>query len=77
MADDENERAERNKNLIARLIAPPTTAQVMAEIDLEIGDALELAVSAKLPTLVRLLRIAKLEVAQAKSTLKLKLNDKP
>jgi hypothetical protein len=44
--------------------APPTKAQVLSELDLEISDAINLAVAADLPTLVRLLRMAKLEVVQ-------------
>jgi hypothetical protein len=64
MADGEKERAARNRALLARMGAPPTKAQVLSELDLEISDAINLAVAADLPTLVRLLRMAKLEVVQ-------------
>jgi hypothetical protein len=64
MADGENERTARNRALLARMGAPPTKAQVLSELDLEISDAINLVVAADLPTLVRLLRMAKLEVVQ-------------
>jgi hypothetical protein len=64
MADGEKERTARNRALLARMGAPPTKAQVLSELDLEISDAINLAVAADLPTLVRLLRMAKLEVVQ-------------
>jgi hypothetical protein len=64
MADGEKERTARNRALLARMGAPPTQAQVLAELDLEISGAINLAVAAHLPTLVRLLRMAKLEVVQ-------------
>jgi hypothetical protein len=66
------ERANRNKDLIARMGAPPTTAQVLDEIDLEIGDALAFAVAANFPSVVRLLRMTKLELAQIKGQRALK-----
>jgi hypothetical protein len=66
MDDAEKERAERNKDLVARMCAPPTRAQILAEIDLEIGDAIHLAAAANFPSVVRLLRMAKFEVAQVK-----------
>jgi hypothetical protein len=61
MAYREKDRAARNRDLIARLGAAPTRAQVLAELDFEIGDTLQLAAAADFPTLVRLLRMAKLE----------------
>jgi hypothetical protein len=64
MADREKDRAARNKVLIARMSAPPTKAQIFAEIDLEISDAINLAVAADVPALLRLLRTAKAEVAE-------------
>jgi hypothetical protein len=64
MADGEKERTARNRALLARMGAAPTKAQVVTELDLEINDAINLAVTADLPTLVRLLRMAKLEVVQ-------------
>jgi hypothetical protein len=64
MADGEEERTARNKALLARMGAPPTRAQVLTEIDLEIGGAINLAMAGDFPTLVRLLRMANLEVAQ-------------
>jgi hypothetical protein len=64
MADDKKERTARNRALLARMGAPPTKAQVLTELDLEINDATNLAVAADLPTLVRLLRMAKLELDQ-------------
>ena len=42
---DERERDVRNKALIARLGAPPTKAQILAELDLEISDAIDLALA--------------------------------
>jgi hypothetical protein len=54
--------------------APPTKAQVLTELDLEISDAINLAVTADLPTLVRLLRMAKLEVVQIQRRSELKDN---
>jgi hypothetical protein len=64
MADREKDRAARNRDLIARMGAPPTRAQILAELDFEIGDALQLAIAADLQSLVRLLRMAKLEVSE-------------
>jgi hypothetical protein len=57
MADREQERAARNRDLIARMGAAPTKAQILTELDFEIGDALQLAIAADLQSLVRLLRM--------------------
>jgi hypothetical protein len=70
MADDEKERTARNRALLARMGAAPTKAQVLSELDLEISDALNLAMA--LPALVRLLRMAKLEVVQVRRRSELK-----
>jgi hypothetical protein len=72
MADGENERTTRNRALLARMGAPPTKAQVLTEIDFEIGDAIQLAATSNFPTLVRLLRMAQLEVAQLRRRPELK-----
>jgi hypothetical protein len=56
--------AARNRALLSRMGAPPTKAQVLTEIDFEIGDAIQLAATSNFPTLVRLLRMAQLEVAK-------------
>jgi hypothetical protein len=61
---DERERDARNKALIARLAAPPTKAQILAELALEISDAIDLALAANLRGVAHLLRMAKLEVDQ-------------
>jgi|HubBroStandDraft_1064217.scaffolds.fasta_scaffold886652_2 hypothetical protein len=45
MADGEKERTARNRALLSRMGAPPTKAQVLTEIDFEIGDAIQLAAS--------------------------------
>jgi hypothetical protein len=63
MANGERERAARNRDLLARLAAPPTKAQVLAELDLEISGATELAVALDFRPVVRLLRMAKQEVS--------------
>jgi hypothetical protein len=60
MADGEKERTARNRALLARMGAPPTKVRVLTELDLEISDAINLAAAADLPTLLRLLRMAKL-----------------
>jgi hypothetical protein len=60
----ERERDARNNALIARLRAPPTKAQILAELDLEISDAIDLALAANLRGVAHLLRMAKLEVDQ-------------
>jgi hypothetical protein len=72
MADGEEDRTARNKALLARMGAPPTRAQVLAEIELEISDATNLAMAVDFPTLVRLLRMANLEVAQIRRRSELK-----
>jgi hypothetical protein len=64
MADREKERAARNKAVIARMGVPPTMARILAELDLEISDALQLAAAANLQGLARSLRMAKAEVGQ-------------
>jgi hypothetical protein len=64
MTDREKDRTARNKDRIARMATPPTKAQILAEIETEIGDVIDLAVAADFPTLVRLLRMAKLEASQ-------------
>jgi hypothetical protein len=64
MTDRDKERAARNRDLLARMGAPPTQVQVLAEIDLEITDLILLAAASDFPTLVRLLRMAQLEVGQ-------------
>ncbi len=61
---DERERDARNNALIARLRAPPTKAQILGELDLEISDAIDLALAANLRGVAHLLRMAKLEVDQ-------------
>jgi hypothetical protein len=71
---DETERGTRNKALIARLGAPPTKAQIRAEIDLEISDVITLAVAADMRGVAHLLRMAKLEVAHIQRR---ELRDKP
>jgi hypothetical protein len=63
MADRENERVARNRDLLAAMATPPTKAQVLAELDLEISDATELAVALDFRGVVRLLRMAKHEVS--------------
>lgn len=60
MTDREEERAAR----IARMAAAPTKAQILAELDFEISDALHLSTTANLPSMVRWLRMAKLEVTR-------------
>jgi hypothetical protein len=64
MPDREAERTARNRELIARMSTAPTKAQILAELDLEIDDALQLATAADLVSLVRVLRMAKFEVSQ-------------
>jgi hypothetical protein len=72
MADGENERTARNRALLSRMGVPPTKAQVLTEIDFEIGGAIHLAATSNFPTLVRLLRMAQLEVAQLRRRPELK-----
>jgi hypothetical protein len=62
MADEK--RTARNRNLFTRMGATPTKAQILAEIDLEISDAINLAAAADFPALLRLLRTAKAEVVE-------------
>ena len=64
MTDPDKERDSRNKALLARLGAPPSTAQILEEIDAEISDALHFATAADLQSLMRLLRMAKFEVSR-------------
>jgi hypothetical protein len=64
MSKGDEGRTARNRALLARMGAPPTKAEVLTEIDLEISGAINLAVAADLPTLVRLLQMAKHEVFQ-------------
>jgi hypothetical protein len=64
MADREKERAARNRDLIARMSVPPTKAQILDELDLEISDAIHLATMADFRTLLRVLRMARLELGQ-------------
>ena len=61
---DEREKDARNNALLARLGAPPTKAQILAELALEISDAIDLALAANLRGVAHLLRMAKLEVEQ-------------
>jgi hypothetical protein len=63
MADREEKRTARNRNLFTRMAATPTKAQILAEIDLEISDAINLAAAADFPALLRLLRTAKAEAS--------------
>jgi hypothetical protein len=51
--DGEGERTAWNRALLAQMGAPPTKAQVLTEIDFEIGDAIQLAAASNFPTLVR------------------------
>jgi hypothetical protein len=64
MPDHEQDRSARNRALIAGMATPPTKAQILAELDFEIDEALKLVTAADLPTLVRVLRSAKLEVSR-------------
>jgi hypothetical protein len=75
MANREEKRTARNRDLLARMSVPPTRAQILAEIDLDISDAIRLAVAADLPTLLRLLRTAKSEVVELRGRAEFK--DKP
>jgi hypothetical protein len=59
---DEEDRTARNKALLAGLGAPPSTARILEEIDVDICDALHFATAADLQSLMRLLRMAKFEV---------------
>jgi hypothetical protein len=64
MAERDEERTARNSALIAQMAAPPTKAQILAELALEISDAINLALAANLRGVAHLLRMAKLEVEQ-------------
>jgi hypothetical protein len=72
---DERERDARNNALLARLGSPPTKAQILAELDLEIIDAIDLALAANLRGVAHLLRMAKLEVEQVQR--RSELNERP
>jgi hypothetical protein len=72
VAGGEIERTARGRDLIDRMSATPTTAQILAEIDLEVSDALDLAMATDLQSLVPLLRLAKLEVLQLQRRQELK-----
>ena len=75
MADPEKDKAGRNRDVIARMSVPPNKAQILAELGLEIGDAIRLATAADFSTLVRLLRTAKAEVVELRGRPEFK--DKP
>jgi hypothetical protein len=60
MADRERERAAR----IARMAATPVKPQFLAELDLEITDAIRLAIAGEFQVLLRLLLTAKAEVVE-------------
>ena len=64
MADRDKERFERNQNLIARMAAPPTRAELLAQLDEELNEALDLAVQLNERTTVRGLRMVRLELCQ-------------
>jgi hypothetical protein len=64
MTDRDKERDARNKALLARLGAPPSTPRILEEIDIEISDALHFATATDLQSLIRLLRMAKFEVSR-------------
>jgi hypothetical protein len=49
MTDPEKNRAARNRVLLARMGATPTKAQILAALDLEIADAIGLAVAGGRP----------------------------
>jgi hypothetical protein len=63
MADREKERAARNKNLMARMCVAPTKAQILAELDREICDAINSAVAVDLHALAGLLRMARIDMS--------------
>ena len=56
MPDREKERSARNRDHIARMSVAPTKPQFLAELDDQLGNALDLATAADLPSFVRLLR---------------------
>jgi len=64
MADRDKERFERNQNLIARRAAPPTRAQLLAQLDEDLNEAIDLAVQLNERTTVRGLRMVCLELCQ-------------
>jgi hypothetical protein len=64
MADRDRERFERNQNLIARMAAPPTRAQLLAQLDEELNEAIDLAVRLNERTTARGLRMVRLELCQ-------------
>jgi hypothetical protein len=55
---------ERNQNLIARMAAPPTRAELLAQLDEELNEAIDLAVQLNERTTVRGLRMVRLELCQ-------------
>ena len=64
MADRGRERAERNRDLLAGMLSPPNKAQVLAEIEVEIGNLIELATESNFIALTRQLRRAQLEAGE-------------
>jgi hypothetical protein len=62
MVGRKEERGARNKDLLARMRAPPIKAQIFAEIDFEISDAIRLAAAANFAALLGLLRSAESEI---------------
>jgi hypothetical protein len=64
MADRDKELFERNQTLIARMAVPPTRAQILAQIDEGLREAIQLAVGLNDRNLVRGLRMAHLDLCQ-------------
>jgi hypothetical protein len=64
MADRDKELFERNQTLIARMAVPPTRAQILAQIDEGLREAIQLAVRLNDRNLVRGLRMVHLDLCQ-------------
>ena len=64
MTDRDKERFERNQKVIARMGVPPTRAELLANIDEELREVIQLAVRLKERTLVRGLQMVRSELCQ-------------
>jgi hypothetical protein len=66
LADRDEEGFKRNHSLIGRMAAPTTTAQILAYLDEELGELIQLAVRMNEDSMLRRLHAARRELCEMK-----------
>jgi hypothetical protein len=75
LAHQDEERFERNQRLISRMAAPSTTSQILAYLDEELKELIQLAVRMNEGSMLRGLREARRELSQMRRAEDLRKRD--